>query len=637
MRQYEREYDRALRSLSERTYTRRQALLLGAGATAAAAMNGHVYDWLQPEYDLSRGDAVRPNIEIDVRPIDRYFNLLTGQNTYGATDAPIDVWAETPGVELLSDGRLLLQPLDMKIINKRSPLQEYVDNPQINTMGYIRTNGDFAVETSLSVTSSAHVQLYGELPKVMDDNRYERARVDCEISSGILRVRRWNNSPLDPVTKEFALPAVSSDHVLRIEKVSDALRFYVDGYDIGGMDENGVFDDGTIWLGLNTMEEYATVSSMRFEEIGTGPQQSGFWRSGLMKVGPSSHDTLQGLVDARGIPLLMGSAVSLYPLMSDPQYAQLMLGGDYGILTIENAMKELYLMSMAGVWEPKHALSLLRIIKDHGIKIKGHTALYDKAMHKEIEQMPTETHADKMRVAKYIEDHIVKFGEEFGQYLDYCDVVTETVDGFGPKALEQIGPYLRRFGVNLPPAVHLRKNVFERALGGKEWIALAFKTAAQVMPDTKLGPNEFALDIDPWHRAAMVFDLMDYVESQGGRVDYIGSQTHVYFRISFALRSVYRTLINDARARGRRLHTAELDVSMVKGEVAQGRHYGMIQEEDIRSQGVVEASITWGSDDKNGSTGGRGPGDALPFDDQYRKKFARRQQEEAIRSTQIKR
>lgn len=611
-----------LEQVSQAVYSRRQAL--GIFGMAVAGMAWHrgglaksMMDWAQPEYDTSYGPEVRPAFDLDVEPIKGSFDIMR----LFADD-------QTPGVSATPRG-LLLEPLDMRIINKHlAPIKPYVDNPPVNVMGYIRTNNDFAVSTTVEFSAPVHVQLYGKVPKLMDDSRTEYARLDCELSDTTLRVKRYSDKLLGDQTREFRLPRASYEHTLDVQKIGGKLVFMVDGYSVGEMDEGGMFEDGTLWFGLNSLETYAHVSDMTFREIGNGSQQSGYWKAGAMRVQPSQGETLQGLVDARGFPIKMGSAVSLYPLLTDPRYAQVMLGGNYKILTIENAMKELYLMSMNGTWEPRHALSLIKIIRDHGILVHGHTAIYDKAMHKSIEQMPTETHADKMRVAQYIEDHIVTFGEEFGQYLYSCDVVNEAVDGFGPAFLRKLRLDRLTFLPNSEHyGVHLRDNVFARALG-REWIALAFKTAAQVMPKTKLGLNEYGIESEPYARGKMVFDLADYIEDYGGRVDYIGLQTHIYHEEWFIIRAIYRDLLNEARVRGRKLRTSELDVTDIKGEVAQGLQYQLVLEEALRHPDVMEAFITWGSDDRYGSTDGR----ALPYDKDFREKLTLRMMRDTIRN-----
>lgn len=609
-----------LDTVSSRVFSRRQALGLfgmavAAGVWGQGGLRRRALDWAQPEYDTSRGPEVIPNFDLDAQPINGKFDLI---QTF-ADD-------QTPGVSASPRG-LLLEPLDMKIINKHlEPLRPYVDNPPVNVMGYIRTNNDFAVSTTVEFSAPVHVQLYGKVPKLMDDSRTEYARLDCELSDTTLRVKRYSDKLLGDQTREFRLPHASYTHMLDVQKIGDKLVFMVDGYTVGEMDEGGMFDDGTLWFGLNSLETHAHVDDMTFRELSNGPQQSGYWDAGMMRVQPSRGETLQGLVDARGFDLKMGSAVSLYPLLTDPQYAQVMLGGNYKMLTIENAMKELYLMSMNGTWEPRHALSLIKMIRDHGILVHGHTAIYDKAMHKSIEQMPTDTHADKMRVAQYIEDHIVKFGEAFGQYLYSCDVTNEVMDGFGPEWLGSLRQ-LKFLPNSDYYGVRLRDNVFVRALG-REWVALAFKTAAQVMPKTKLGLNEYGIESEPYARGKMVFDLADYIEDYGGRVDYIGLQTHIYHEEWFIIRAIYRDLLNEARVRGRKLRTSELDVTDVKGEVAQGLQYQLVLEEALRHPDVMEAFITWGSDDRYGSTDGR----ALPYDKDFREKLTLRMMRDTIRN-----
>lgn len=605
--------------VSENTYNRRQFLAIAAGATAAVAMNGRVHDAVQPQYDLSRGPEVMPNINLDVEPIDGHFDLIEHLN-----------WNETPGVEPISRG-LMLQPLDMRIINKHLLTRDYVDNPPINVCdGYIHTNGDFAITTVVESEAPVHVQLYGEVPKLMDDNRYEKARVDCELSPGRLRVTRHSGGVLGPQRKDFNLPRVSGEHALEVQKIGERLVFIVDSRQVGDIDEDGVFNNGTIWFGLNSLSEYATVTEMEFREIDKGPQESGFWRAGALRVEPDQGETLQGQVDERGFDLMMGSAVSLYPLLTNPQYAQVMLGSNFKILTIENAMKELYLRGMNGTWEPKHALSLMRILQDHGKLINGHTAIYDKAMHKSVEQMPTDTHDDKMRVAKYIEDHIAEFGQEFGQYLYSCDVVNETVDGFGPKWLAPLRklsflPYREHIGVRM------RDNVFMRALG-REWVTIAVKAAAQAMPDTLLGINEYGAESDPGHRGREIYDLVDHVRAQGGRIDYVGFQMHDYYKQWFVNRSNFCELLDEARRREVMVRVSERDVSASAGEVAQAQQYTMVMEEVLRNLDIIDAHIFWGADDTHGSTGGRGPGRELLYDEHFREKFALRALRQTIRN-----
>ena len=236
------EHQPALETVNERTFSRRQALAMGGGALAAAYFNGRVRDLralLRRNVDLSRGPEVVPNINLDIEPINGSFDLIANLG-----------WDETPGVERSTRG-LMVTPLDMRVINKHLVTKDYVENPPINAAdGYIRTNGNFGISTTVQSVGTTHVQLYGKLPVLKDDSRTEFARLDCQLTDRTLRVVRYDTGLLGGQIKEYHLqPTKNYQHTLDVQKIDDRLVFVVDGQRVGDMNEAGIFNNGNIWLG----------------------------------------------------------------------------------------------------------------------------------------------------------------------------------------------------------------------------------------------------------------------------------------------------------------------------------------------------------------------------------------------------
>lgn len=583
---------------------RRTFLALGVGAAVGLGVSG---DAIRPGpwSDPARYGQELQHFDIGVEPIDTEFDLVHGMN-----------WSNTPGVTELADG-LLVERLEENLINKRSPFKEYVPNPPINACGgYLRTNGAFMMTCEMESVTPLHVQFYGDLPYLLDDDRYENGRVDCEVGLDTLTVSVWRGGGHLPRTAEFPLNLHGYSREIRMQADDEDLLFFDRGGLVGRMSGKDVFRDGTVWCGLNNYEGQSIVRSLRFSEMGVD-QLSGHWNPYSVRVPHSNEPVMQNLVDKYGLSLNMGSSVSLFPAMQSLEYLQHYFDGKYKILTIENAMKQLYLEPMPGVFEPKHALSLIDLIRRHDMLVHGHVALYDKAMRKDISDMPYDTLAEKMRVAAYIEDYIQKFGETFGKYLYSCDITNEVWDGFGPTWLPGI----------LGVGGHMRPNIFYRALG-KEYLRIAYRAAAAAMPDTLLTLNEFGLERDTRWRAKHVFGLVDYVRGGGGRVDMVGSQTHISSPSSVVGARDYQKVLALARQHNVGLRISELDVTPLIGTVAQSEQFCLPVEAGLTDDNV-DSVVLWGSNDGNASQAGRNlvtgeyvPGGATPIDEYWHYKYA---------------
>lgn len=583
-----------LEAVCEQTYSRRQALILGGGAIAAVA-DSKLLDVFQPQYDTSPGDQVKPLFDYKVREIKNRFDVIReGMD-----------WSEVPGVSVVPDG-LRLSPLDPKIINKRSSDMELQENPPFNAKEFIRTNGDFRITAGIDSYGPVHVQLYSNPPVRQDDFRYEFGRLDCEIGYDKLIIRRWSKSINGSVALEYPIRAGYSRQI-SVQRSGDRLVLFNDGELLGEFPAEDVFDTGNIWFGLNSTDSPALVHELTFEESNLS-QESGLW-SMPETIPQKQGSSLQGGVTAAGRDLLIGTEASLWPMFTDRLYASAVFGGDYGIITLGNGLKPQDRNPADGVYEHKFGLSGLRYIEQQRRLSHGHVIYYDKANRKELEKMPTDTYGDKLRIAQYIVDDTQRFAEAFGKYLYSVDVTNEMIDGWGP-------------------SVHMRQNVLMRALG-MEGVALLFRTAGELMPNVKLGLNEYGFEIDPF-RTKAARTMLEYIRAHGGRVDFVGSQTHIYHDASFVNDFAMRYFLREMRQAGVRVHISEMDVTTSRGIVEQAKQFRKVFRYALNDENVKRFSV-WGPDDYYGSkaginliTGRYDPGTGLLLDKDFRETLAMR-------------
>ena len=266
--------------------------------------------------------------------------------------------------------------------------------------------------------------------------------------------------------------------------------------------------DSVAWENVDVMlpaayeEDAVTVTALElfFETAGTGEVMVELTFPGS-KVDVDAKTKLYEKYDPYNIKI--GAAFNYGNLNNYDDIA-----GHFNSFTCENEMKWESTEPQNGNYTFENADAMVRWAKAHNMKVRGHTLVWHT-------QTPEWVWSgNREQTLANIDDHIETMLRHFNAVDDtvYCwDVVNEALDD---NDSNQEKTY--------------RDSGFYRSVGSEEYIAHAFKkadaVARQIGSDVQLFYNDYNLD-SPNKRAKAV-KLIEYVRSQGGRIDGIGMQGH---------------------------------------------------------------------------------------------------------------
>lgn len=218
------------------------------------------------------------------------------------------------------------------------------------------------------------------------------------------------------------------------------------------------------------------------------------------------------------------------------------IAGHFNSFTCENEMKWVSTEPQNGNYTFNNADAMVRWAKEHNMKVRGHTLVWHT-------QTPEWVWSgNREQTLANIDDRIETMLRHFNAVDDtvYCwDVVNEALDDNDSNQNETY-----------------RKSGFYRSVGSEEYIVHAFKkadaVAREIGSDVQLFYNDYNLD-NPNKRAKAV-KLINYVRSEGGRIDGIGMQGH-YKMPTFNLAN-FEESIRTFTGMGLDVQLTELDLSI---------------------------------------------------------------------------
>jgi GH35 family endo-1,4-beta-xylanase len=295
---------------------------------------------------------------------------------------------------------------------------------------------------------------------------------------------------------------------------------------------------------------------------------------------------------------LIGAAVSLGPLRSDPPYAQA-LAQECDYVTPENATKWGPLEPTEGAWFFDDADALIGAAEANQQEVKAHVFVWHQQLPSWVAQSMPVT---ELRAA--LEAHIATTTAHTAGRVRAWDVVNEAIDD---------------------ATLDLRAGIHETL--GLAGLADAFKWARAGDPDALLYYNDYGIEgLGPKSDAvlALVEDLMNL----GAPIDGVGMQAHLT-TAGYPSEASLRANIQRFAALGLKVNLSELDVrtSGVPGDqtarwAAQGVVYQLVAAV-CATEPACESITTWGITDKYSWVDETfGPDDPLPFGESYRKKPA---------------
>jgi endo-1,4-beta-xylanase len=471
----------------------RRTLLRGALASAALITVPETLTscTTPPEFDARK---VAENISVERKMISPEINLATNGN-----------WRMI-GVKQSREG-LVVNPVNAMIEDRDSG--EYMNDPPIAIFGtHLEVPEKWELSASISNTEGFAMQCYGKLPLIRDDYRIENESIRMQLNKSELHVESWQNADEVLYDVHFpVLPTNNSKRDIRLQCNGVHLTISVDDVAVGKIDERGIFSSGKLWLGFDTATRATNVTDLHI----SGKGEIAAVDTTTIRV-PKNTRGLQTLASAKNQSLRIGATVAPGPLAENPLYDAIALGGNYGVVTLENAMKPVHLMPHPDTPTFQEADAVIELARKHTIDIHGHTLVFGESLPRWIRELPTETKADKQTVEDVMTRYIATVMNHFKGKVKTWDVINEPLAPF-----ENDQP-------------DWRDHLWYQAMG-KDYIEIALRAARQADPNALLFINENALennnDAGNRNRWRMLMDAIVLPMKEKGLIDGVGIQGHV--------------------------------------------------------------------------------------------------------------
>lgn len=315
------------------------------------------------------------------------------------------------------------------------------------------------------------------------------------------------------------------------------------------------------------------------------PAKSGplpFAALGERKAGPTKanadgpfeaqgKETLRGAGTGRG--LLVGSAISAGQI-GEAELAEL-IARECSIVVAENDMKWKWTQPEANRYDFARADAVMAFAEKNGLQIRGHNLCWHQSLPEWVTQSATKENA-----ARILRQHVMVVAGRYAGKMQSWDVVNEAIevkDG-------------RRDG--------LRESMWMKLLG-PEYLAIAYRTAAEADPKAKLTYNDYGLEGDgKYHdeRRGVALGLLRWFREKQIPLHALGLQSHLHEGSSGDYRGLNRFL-DDVSKMGLEVYVTELDVKMEgSGESAEKAAAKVYREylDNVLKHPAVKAVLTWG-------------------------------------------
>ncbi|WP_082486502.1 endo-1,4-beta-xylanase [Frigoribacterium sp. Leaf186] len=485
-------------------------------------------------------------------------------------------WRHVPGVVADDDG-LRVSTTARSIVRQDGSGGQ--PDPPVDLAGtHLVAPDDVTVSASFAdVTADATLAVYDAPPVIADEFRLEPAGVHLTVRGDDLGITVFDGSaPEDatdprPVVDEHVTTS-GPEAELSVRRAGDLLEVTRDGETVASVPLGDVFGSGELWLGLSSDEGSFTVDSF----TAAAPAGADLSTAGPAAEGEGrSSDGLQALAARSRPDFVIGAAVALGPLASDPAYAREFVG-DFGGLTVENTMKPQAISPRQGEYLFDEADALLDLAESQGIAVHGHTIAFSEAMPRWMQQLPVDTEADRRASADVLLDYVTTVVSHFRGRLDSLDVVNEPFD--------------------VDQGTELQQNVWYRVFGPTYPVVVS-QAVHDADPDVRQFVNENGADV-PGPRQDALLQLALDTNAGGGHVDGVGLQAHVYDLDTDALSADDLAETFDAvEDAGLLVRISENDVTDDEGQDAQAEQYATVLAACLRSETCVSYT-TWGVDDR---------------------------------------
>lgn len=503
--------------------------------------------------------------ELPATPIHGEANILTG------------TWDSMPGATVTPAG-LIIKHTGLAIVEQDGSGGQ--PNPPVNTLGtHLVVDGDFAVDATVKdATGPVDITLYGEPPIIADEFRLPAPAVAMELNTqaGKLTVSEWDGTSQQPVIRQtYSYDATGAPNVA-MERSKDKLTFKANNKTLGSVDGHGVFNNGTVWFGMDAPQKDSQWFLAKLGVEGQGGDAVRTVDTTRFRLSKADKDSdgngLQQLAQKRRFGFLMGAAMAPQPLARDEQYAKIAFE-NFGSMTPENALKWQFVHPQPDVYTLQEAQKFVDAATDNGLKVHGHTLIWAEGNPRWVNDMPTQTDADKQKVEQVMYDHIDTMEKAFGDKIEGWDVVNEPIDDDG----------------------NIRDNVWYRAMG-KDYIFKALIRAHQAKPKAGTCINMYGAE-QPGPIQDQLYALTKEALEKGVPLTCIGLQMHVYERGDRVTEQQLQATIEKFASLGVDVRISEIDVYSDDGQTVQAEQYADALKACLSVPRCVSYN-TWGVTDR---------------------------------------
>ena len=482
-------------------------------------------------------------------------------------------WSDFAGATQTSHG-VAIEPLGRNIVNQDGSGGQ--PNPPVNLAGpELIFRGDFILSVKMDgFRAGDAMQLYGGVPIIYDEWRYEPPSVQLLRNEEGLEVSLWDGNAAKPAAVQrfkIAQPILNN---LQIERRGNQLIILTDGRVVGGFDATHILAAGKLWFGLDAGSRAWTLRSFLAQAI----SGSVYANDGL-SWNRSAHSgvTLQGLAENHQHKPKIGAAVALNPLLTDNQYRNLALN-QFSMWTTENELKPQFVHPGPTTYSFKEADMLVNTALRNNIAVHGHTLVFGEANPR---WMQVASLASRQQI---MTDHITTVMTHFKGRVKEWDVLDEPLSDEDEDYADG--------------GDGLRHHIWYQAMGSS-YVAIALRTAHAADPSAKLYINDYGLEADG-DRWTALLQLVKNLQAQGVPLDGIGFEAHVYDAGDHIDPSVLEQHMEQLAHLGLVSRISEIDVHGDDPQLQAQEYAGVLQV--CMHETSCTAFSTWGITDKYGST-----------------------------------
>lgn len=455
-----------------------------------------------------------------------------------------------------------------------------VPNPPVNYAMVVNATGGFNVTARIDhVHKSAVIQLYGEIPVILDEHRYDPGSIRISLDAGRLHTDMWACAMQDPLGLQTnkQIP-VKTAYILHVMDSKGRLSIFVDGHEVTTMADRGIFKGGRIWFGLDSN---APTGGFDLTRLAVHPVSA----NGAVSVAhpldevfrhPASNG-LQQLVAKIRPDFRIGAAVSIGPLASDPRYHRIALGGNFGQFTTENAGKPQFVEPQPGVFDYGEENLVEKAAQRNGIEIHGHTAVFGEANPRWMTKLAAQ-HPKQMR---HVMDALITHDvQRYQGVMTSYDVVDE------PMSDNQ--------------STLLRNDIWLRSIG-PSYLPQAFRVAHRANPKLQLCFNDYGLEADDTRWVNTYKYIKHLVVDKHVPIGCVGFESHVYQHSDEEYARILRRHIEALARIGVASRVSEMDVETADGPAFQTEQFSSILGACL-AEPTCLSFTTWGIGGVYGST-----------------------------------